>query len=551
MTPDEVTEAVARARAAARLEAMGFAERGRILRRMQKWTLDNSERIISTIVAENAARPTRTLSSPRSLAASAFGFWAKNAPDFLADEKVKSASPFVMGRKLVVRYAPVGVVGVIGPWNYPLTNSFGDCIPALAAGDAVVLKPSEITPLTSLLMAEMLADVGLPADVFSVVTGRGETGAALVDLVDYVMFTGSVATGKRVMKQAAERLTPVSLELGGKDPMIVLADANLERAANAAVHYSMQNGGQTCISVERVYVEAPVYDDFVARVTDKMRALRQGVPGAPAQTDVGAMTSPDQLDLVEQQVDDAVEAGARAVVGGHRVDGPGDFFEPTLLLDVDHTMECMTEETFGPTLPVMKVADVEEAIRLSNDSPYGLQASVWTKDTGRGEEIARRLESGVVCINDAQLNYAAIELPMGGWKESGLGSCGTAPTGSASTRAAVASDHPRLRRAPTNCTCSPTSSDVSSQVGETLSALAVAGTSSTTPSAPPSRPSATPGCRRSSPPRASADPTGFWARSASDYGCRARSSFALLQGACRRADRRAARRCSTRSPRRA
>jgi len=424
MTPDEVTEAVARARAAQPAwEALGFAERGRILRRMQKWTLDNAPRIISTIVAENGKTYEDAQLAEVSYAASAFGFWAKNAPEFLADEKVKSASPFVMGRKLVVRYAPVGVVGVIGPWNYPLTNSFGDCIPALAAGNSVVLKPATLTPMTSMLMAEGLRECGVPEDVFQVTVGEGsKIGNALIDAVDFVMFTGSTEVGKKVMMRAAETLTGTAMELGGKDPMIVLEDANLERAANAAVHYSMQNGGQTCISVERVYVEAPVYEDFVGRVTEKMRALRQGVPGGPAQTDVGAMTSPEQTDLVEQQVNDAVASGARAVVGGKRGQGPGDFFEPTLLLDVDHTMECMTEETFGPTLPVMKVADVEEAIRLSNDSPYGLQASVWTKDVKRGEEIARRLESGVVCVNDAQLNYVALELPMGGWKDSGVGS---------------------------------------------------------------------------------------------------------------------------------
>src|SRR3712207_151363 len=178
-----------------------------------------------------------------------------------------------------VRYAPLGVIGVIGPWNYPLTNSFGDCIPALMAGNAVVLKPSEITPLTSLLMAEALRECGLPEHVYQVATGRGETGAALVDEVDMVMFTGSTRTGKKIMERAARTLTPVSLELGGKDPMIVLSDADLERAANAAVYYSMQNAGQTCISVERVYVEAPVYDEFVGKVTEKAKALRQGVPG--------------------------------------------------------------------------------------------------------------------------------------------------------------------------------------------------------------------------------------------------------------------------------
>ena len=213
----------------------------------------------------------------------------------------------------------------------------------------------------------------------------------------------------------------MGLELGGKDPMLVLADADTERAANAAVHYSMQNGGQTCISVERVYVEEPVYDEFVAKVEDKMRGLRQGVPGGPGEVDIGAVTSPPQMDLIDGHVQDALAKGARALVGGHRGEGPGDFYEPTLLVDVDHSMECMTEETFGPTLPVMKVRDADEAVRLANDSPYGLQASVWTKDARKGERLARRIEAGVCCVNDAQVNYVALELPMGGWKDSGVG----------------------------------------------------------------------------------------------------------------------------------
>ncbi len=423
-SPEDVTAAVDRARLAQPAwEALGFEGRGRILRRMQKWTLDNSERIIETIVRENGKTYEDAQLAEVSYVASAFGFWAKNAPKYLADEKVRSASPFVLGRKLAVRYAPIGVVGVIGPWNYPLTNSFGDCIPALAAGNSVILKPATLTPMTSLLMREGLLECGVPEDVFQVTVGEGSAiGNALVDAVDFIMFTGSTEVGRKVMTRAGETLTGVAMELGGKDPMIVLSDANLERAANAAVHYSMQNGGQTCISVERVYVEEPVYDEFAAKVTEKMAALRQGVPGGPAVTDVGAMTSPSQTDLVEEHVNDAVAKGARAVVGGKRGPGPGDFFEPTLLLDVDHEMECMTEETFGPTLPMMKVADVDEAVRLANDSPYGLQASVWTKDTANGERIARRLESGVVCVNDAQLNYVALELPMGGWKESGVGS---------------------------------------------------------------------------------------------------------------------------------
>jgi acyl-CoA reductase-like NAD-dependent aldehyde dehydrogenase len=427
MSAEEVAEMVARARAAQPAwEALGFEGRGRILRRAQKWLIDNSDRVIETIVSETGKTWEDAQLAEISYGASAFGFWAKMAPKYLADERVKSSNLFVKGAKLVVRYRPLGVVGVIGPWNYPLTNSFGDCIPALAAGNACVLKPAQITPLTSLLMAEMMDECGTPEGVFQVATGDGSvTGSALIDHVDFVMFTGSTETGKKIMARAAQTLTPVGLELGGKDPMIVLADADLERAANGAAYYSMQNSGQTCISVERVYVEEPVYDEFVSKVAEKVRALRQGVPSGPASVEVGAITSPPQVEIIDRHVKDAVAKGARVVTGGHTgagANGRGHFYEPTVLADVDHTMEAMTEETFGPTLPIMKVRDAEEAIRLANDSPYGLAASVWTRDTARGEAIARRVEAGAVCVNDAMLNYAALELPMGGLKESGLGS---------------------------------------------------------------------------------------------------------------------------------
>jgi len=422
MSEEQITETVARARAAQPgWEALGYDGRARILRRAQRWTMDNADRIARTIIAETGKAYEDALLAEVSYAASAFGFWAKKAPKYLADEKIRSSSPFVLGRKLVLRYAPAGVVGVIGPWNYPLTNSFGDCIPALAAGNACVLKPASLTPLTSLLMAEGLREVGVPEDVFLVTPCSGSKAGALIDAVDAVMFTGSTEVGKSVMERASRTLTPVGLELGGKDPMIVLEDADVERAANAAVHYSMQNGGQTCISVERVYVEAPVYDDFIERVEGKMRKVRQGVPGAGGSVDVGAVTSPPQMDLIDAHVRDAVDKGARVLVGGRRGPGPGDFYEPTLLVDVDHTMECMTEETFGPTLPVMKVADAEEAVRLANDSIYGLQASIYTKDVAKGQRLARLIEAGVCTVNDAQINYLAFELPMGGWKQSGLG----------------------------------------------------------------------------------------------------------------------------------
>src|SRR5215212_3446757 len=421
--PERVPELVARARAAQPgWEALGFQGRGQVLRRCQKWVIDNSDRIVETIVSETGKAWEDAQIAEVGYAASAFGCWSTTAEKYLADERVKTASPFVKGRKLILRHVPVGVVGVIGPWNYPLTNSFGDCIPAMAAGNAVILKPSEVTPLTALLMGECVRECGIPDGVYQVAPGFGETGGALVDAVDFLMFTGSTATGKKVMERAARTLTPVALELGGKDPMLVCADADLERAANAAVHYSMQNAGQTCISTERVYVEAPVYDEFVSLVTKKVGELRQGAPRGPGSVDLGAVIHPPQSDIVEAHVRDAVDKGGRVVAGGRRSDEGGHFYEPTLLVDVDHSMTAMQEETFGPTLPIMKVADADEGVRLSNDSPYGLQASVWTKDVAKGERLARRIEAGAVTVNDAQINYIALELPMGGWKSSGLGS---------------------------------------------------------------------------------------------------------------------------------
>ena len=421
--PADVAELARKGRAAQPgWEALGYEGRAKVLLRGQKWLIDNSERVIETIVSETGKSWEDAQVAEISYGANAFGFWAKNAEKYLGEERVRSASVLLKGKKLLMHYKPLGLIGVIGPWNYPLANSFGDCIPALAAGNSVILKPSEVTPLTSVLMAEAMRECGMPDGVFQVATGRGETGAALVDEVDMIMFTGSTATGKKVAMKAAETLTPVSLELGGKDPMIVLSDADVERAANVAVYASMQNSGQTCISIERVYVEAPVYDEFVAKVTEKAKAIRQGVPSGPGSVEVGAITFPKQMDIIESHVNDALAKGAHAVTGGHRGPGPGDFFEPTVLVDVDHTMTAMTEETFGPTLPIMKVADAEEALRLANESPYGLSGSVFSKDIARGESVAARLQSGAVCVNDALMNYSALELPMGGAKASGLGS---------------------------------------------------------------------------------------------------------------------------------
>ncbi|MGZ4232574.1 MAG: aldehyde dehydrogenase family protein, partial [Solirubrobacteraceae bacterium] len=324
---------------------LGFEGRSKVLRRAQKWMLDNADRIIGVVVSESGKTHEDAQLADLNYTAAALGFWAKEAAGYLADERVPSwNNPIVVGKKLVIRYAPIGLVGVIGPWNYPIANSFGDCIPALAAGNSVLLKPSEVTPLSSLLMEEMLIECGAPEGVFQVATGDGSTGAALIEQVDCVMFTGSGKTGKAVLKAAAERMVPCYLELGGKDPMIVCADADVERAANAATFYGLNNGGQVCISVERVYVEEPVYDRFVQAVTDNVRGLRQGAPASVGTVDVGAVTFPPQLEIVDSHVQDAVQKGAKVLTGGRRRPGAGRFYEPTVLVDVDHSMKIMQEE---------------------------------------------------------------------------------------------------------------------------------------------------------------------------------------------------------------
>jgi acyl-CoA reductase-like NAD-dependent aldehyde dehydrogenase len=262
----------------------------------------------------------------------------------------------------------------------------------------------------------------LPPGVLQVVIGAGETGAALVDHVDMICVTGSPATGRRVMERASRRLTPVLLELGGKDPMIVLADADLERAARAAAWGGCMMTGQVCMSVERVYVEAPVALEFTAKLIEQMRALRVGLNGPDAEIDYGAFTSPRQIEIVERHIEDAIAKGATLAHGGKRLgEGPGFFLEPTVLTGVNHGMRIMREESFGPVLPVMAVSNVEEAVQLANDSDYGLNASVWTRDVARGQAVAERLETGNACINECLISAGVPRLPFGGVKQSGVG----------------------------------------------------------------------------------------------------------------------------------
>ena len=419
-SPEDVAETVARVRAnQAEWEALGIEGRYGWLGKLRDWLLDNSERIADTMQAETGKVRGDT-SAETIYLTDLINFYGTKAAKFIGDETVRPHSPLAASKKLMVQYRPYPVVGVISPWNFPLALALGDAIPALQAGAAVVVKPSEFTPLG---LAEIVRawreEIGGP-DVFACVHGTGETGGALIDNVDFIQFTGSDRTGRKVMARAADTLTPVSLELGGKDPMIVLSDADIDRAANAATWGSMFNSGQVCLSVERIYVEEPVYDEFVAKLTKEVNALRQGADGRTPEKDVGSMTSPNQRAIVEAQVEDAIGSGAKALTGGKKLDGPGDYFEPTVLVDVDHSMAVMREETFGPVVGVMKVRDSEEALRLANDTRYGLAASVFGEKQ-RAERVGRRIEAGAVNVNDVIVNYVLMDVPMGGWKESGIG----------------------------------------------------------------------------------------------------------------------------------
>jgi acyl-CoA reductase-like NAD-dependent aldehyde dehydrogenase len=399
-------------------EAIGPKGRKKWLLRFEDWMLDNAEHIIDVLQSETGkTRADASFEVPGS--ADMVSYWARHAERFLADDHPKPHSPLSAVKKLTTVYRPYPVVGVITPWNFPFTMPSMDVIPALAAGAAVLLKPSEVTPLSAVEFVRGWTEIGAPP-VLALATGYGETGGAVIANVDFVQFTGSTRTGRLVALQCADRLIPYSLELGGKDPALVLADADLDRAANGITWGGLFNSGQVCVSVERVYVEAPVYDEFLEKLTKNVRELRQGQDDRGYKFDVGAMATPAQRNIVQGHVDEAVAKGAKVLTGG-KPTGTGTFFEPTVLANVDHTMSCMTEETFGPTLPVMKVANETEAVRLANDSSYGLSATVWSGDKERGERVARQLDVGAVNINDVLSNTFSLGLPMGGWKNSGVG----------------------------------------------------------------------------------------------------------------------------------
>jgi len=418
--PDRVADVVARVRAnQPAWEALGIKRRAHWLGQLRDWILDHQDQIADTMQKETGKVRGEAAGESVYLA-DLVNFYGKKARKYIGEERVPAHSPLMKIKKLRVQYRPFPVVGVISPWNYPLILSLGDAIPALQAGCAVVIKPSEVTPLGIAEIVEAWKrDIGGP-DVLDVVNGMGETGSALVDEADYVQFTGSDRTAKKVLARAAETLTPVSAELGGKDPMIVLEGADVEKAANAATWGSFANTGQVCMAVERLYVEEPVYDEFIQRFTEEVKSLKQGMDGREYGSDQGAMTFPPQTEIVEDHVEDARRSGATILTGGQRLEGEGDWYPPTVITDVDHSMKVMRDETFGPVVGVMKVRDADEAVRLANDTRYGLSGYVFGKKR-EAEAVARQLEVGAAVVNDVLVNFLASDVPMGGWKDSGIG----------------------------------------------------------------------------------------------------------------------------------
>ncbi len=347
--------------------------------------------------------------------------YAKKAPRLLSPQKF--FLHLVPYKRSEIHYKPKGVVGIISPWNFPFTIPMGEIIMAVLAGNTVVLKPSEITPLSGLLIEKIFKRSGFPDAIVQTIVGDGKTGAALLDApIDHIVFTGSVNTGKIIAVKAAEKMITATLELGGKDPMIVLPDADIQRTVRGALFGAFANSGQVCASVERVYVHSSIYEKFLDEVVFQTNQLRQGKDRVAGDFDIGPIISEKQIDTIKRHIADAKKKGARILTGGNLKKGTkGRFFEPTVIADANHSMECMMEETFGPTMPIMPYETIEEAILLANATAFGLTASVWSKDRKKAMKVASRIEAGTVIINDAIYTHAMAETPWGGVKNSGMG----------------------------------------------------------------------------------------------------------------------------------
>ncbi|PWT92811.1 MAG: aldehyde dehydrogenase [Blastocatellia bacterium] len=397
-----------------------FRERARIILRAREIVLSDVDEIATLISRETGKPAPEAISMEVVPTLDLMYYFARQTARLLKQQKIGLGLYSWMGRSSKIVYKPVGVVGVISPWNFPWATPLDEVVMALMAGNAVVLKPSELTSFSALKIADVFKRAQLPSGVLQIITGDGTTGAALVAAgVDKIMFTGSVATGVRVAETAAKYLLPVVLELGGKDPMIVLDDANITNAAKAAVWGAFANAGQACASIERCYVHESIATKFTDEVVKQTQLLRTG-PGT--EVDIGAMTTERQLLIVDDHVHDAVANGAKVIIGGKQQKGTrGWFYEPTVITNVNQSMRLMRAETFGPVLPITTFTSDEEAILLANDSIYGLTASVFTSNISRGHRIAEQLEAGTVMVNEVVYTHALGQTPWGGVKQSGYG----------------------------------------------------------------------------------------------------------------------------------
>jgi succinate-semialdehyde dehydrogenase/glutarate-semialdehyde dehydrogenase len=419
---EEVAEEVARIQEGWALTPIN--ERQRVMERAAKILLRQADDVGLLVTREHGKTVVESAIVDVAQTSLVLDWLARYAERYLAPERIPNPQAVVKHKRHWVLHRPLGVVGIIGPWNYPLAIPMGQVAFALVAGNGVVLKPSEHTPLVGDEVARIFAEAGVPDGLLRVVHGYGETGAALCEAgpVRKVFFTGSTATGMKVMQAAAKHGKPAALELGGKDPAIVCADADLDRAVAGTCWAGFFNEGQTCVSVERVYVDRKIYDEFVTRLIDRAKRMKPGDPKSP-ETDIGPMNNDMQYEKVVAQLDEAREQGATVECGGP-VEVPGfsgKFIAPAVLTGVDHSMTVMKEETFGPVIPVMPVDSEQEAVRLANDTPYGLGASVWSRNVKRARMIAEQIDAGMVWINDHAYTHSLAQTPWGGVKESGVG----------------------------------------------------------------------------------------------------------------------------------
>jgi len=420
---ESVWEAVEKSRRAfEKWKETSFKERAKFVMRAREVILSELDAIARLISDESGKPIAESLSMEIAPVLDLMQYFAKNAAKMLKPERVNIGLYATLGRTSKIIYKPLGTVGIIPAWNYPFSIPLGETVMALMAGNAVIVKPSELTPFIGLKIGEIFEKAGTPEDLVQIVTGDGRTGAWLVDAgIEKIMFTGSVATGKKIAESAAKHLTSVVLELGGKDPMIVFADANLELAAQGAIWGAFCNSGQSCSSVERLYVEEVIAEKFTNLIVEKTKKLKQD-SGDKETTDIAAMSSEKQISTVEDHIKSFREEGAQILTGGKRNSNfMGAFYEPTVIGKATNEMRGMREETFGPTLPIAIFKTEDEAIDLANDSDFGLTASVWTKDLAKGKRVAEKILAGTVCVNEVLYTHGIGQTPWGGFKQSGYG----------------------------------------------------------------------------------------------------------------------------------